>query len=73
MTDQEHTAQVVRERVSAHEALANLLRMAAGELGPHDPDVEAAQARVKAADRAYAADLARHSKPVPYGLSSAAA
>lgn len=72
VTDQEHTAQVVREHVSAHEALASLLRMAADELDPHDPAVKTAWARVKAADKAYAADLALHGRCVPHGLSGAA-
>ncbi|KIF78066.1 hypothetical protein QR77_38185 [Streptomyces sp. 150FB] len=68
ISDQEHSARAVREHAAARETLVDLLRTAAGELATDAPALEAVRRRVRAQDRAYAADLERHGDRVPYGL-----
>lgn len=68
LIDEEHSARVVREHVSAREDLDELLRTAAIDLDPDGEALVKARRRVEAADRAYADDLEARGFPVPHGL-----
>lgn len=66
-TVQEHSVRVLKEHVDARAALDALVCAAAGALDPRADAVVSARDRIKAADRAYAADLEARGFSAPHG------